>query len=89
MFAHHGRCSRRSFLFGAAAFSCTARASQSYLEAKALYLVLAPSNLGLRPEPGGKEPGTWQAPAAIYDPTRDAHDRYAAPIVAALKGAFT
>ena len=27
-------------------------------------LVLAPSNLGLRPE-GGKEPGTWEAPRVL------------------------
>ena len=65
MFAHHGRYSRRGFLLGAAAFGCTARAAQSHLEAKALYLVLAPSNLGLRLEPNGMEPGTWQAPAAL------------------------
>ena len=33
-------------------------------KAPAVRLVLAPSNLGLRPE-NGKEPGTWQAPRVL------------------------
>lgn len=34
---------------------------------KNLVLVLAPSNLGLRPNEDGTEPGTWRAPAALME----------------------
>jgi hypothetical protein len=30
-------------------------------------LILAPSNLGLRPTESGGQPGTWQAPQALVD----------------------
>jgi arginase len=35
--------------------------------AKRISLVLAPSNLGLRPTERGDEPGTWQAPQSLLD----------------------
>ena len=45
-------------------------------EAKRVSLVLAPSNLGLRPE-NGRQPGTWRAPQVLMSAgLRDALDAY-------------
>ena len=35
--------------------------------AKKLTIILAPSNLGLRPNENGSEPGTWRAPQVLMD----------------------
>ena len=39
---------------------------------KGIALIKAPSNLGLRPPPSGREPGTWQAPAVLAGAGLDA-----------------
>ena len=49
----------------AALFTC-AGARAIAQTARPVTLVLAPSNLGLRPE-NGRQPGTWRAPAALMD----------------------
>ena len=54
------KLSRRSFLLGSVALATMARG-----RAKALHLILAPSNLGLSPEANGAEPGTWRAPEVL------------------------
>jgi len=56
--------SRRGFLLGTALAALAWRAPARARE-KALHLVLAPSNLGLRPEENGAEPGTWRAPEVL------------------------
>src|SRR4051812_19210752 len=60
--AHH-RHSRRSFLLGSAGLAAPAWRAAG--RQTALHLVLAPSNLGLRPEENGAEPGAWQAPEVL------------------------
>ena len=42
------------------------RASAAISGSAPVSLILAPSNLGLRPE-DGKEPGTWRAPQVLFD----------------------
>ena len=60
------RYSRRSFLLGGMALATLARrAPATAAPEKTLHLVLAPSNLGLRPESDEPEPGTWRAPQAL------------------------
>jgi arginase len=59
------RCSRRSFLVGAVVLAAMARRVPANGREKARHLVLAPSNLGLRPEEDGAEPGTWRAPEML------------------------
>jgi arginase len=57
--------SRRHFSLLAGSLFLGARHAQSAgPKPPAVRVVLAPSNLGLRPE-GGKEPGTWQAPRVL------------------------
>jgi len=59
-------CSRRSFLLGGAALATVARRGPiAANERSPRHLVLAPSNLGLRPESSEPEPGTWRAPAVL------------------------
>ena len=66
MFASNPRsCSRRRLLFGSLALAVVARRAPTHDVAKALQLVLAPSNLGLRPEEDGTEPGAWRAPEVL------------------------
>ena len=43
------------------------QASSSQAEAKRVSLILAPSNLGLRPTESGGQPGTWRAPQVLMD----------------------
>jgi len=43
------------------------RASASQPKPKMISLVLAPSNLGLRPTESGGQPGAWRAPQALMD----------------------
>jgi arginase len=57
--------SRRSFLLGGVALATMARRAPARAHEKARHLVLAPSNLGLRPEEDGTEPGTWRAPEVL------------------------
>lgn len=76
------RMTRRQFNFfaGAALFgSRAARAARAAQEARLpVSLVLAPSNLGLRPE-RGRQPGTWRAPQVLMEAgLRDALDAVAA-----------
>jgi arginase len=49
-----------------AALIACAGARAEVQTARPVTLVLAPSNLGLRPE-NGREPGTWRAPAVLMD----------------------
>jgi arginase len=57
--------SRRHFSLLAGSLFLGARHAQAATpKAPEVRVVLAPSNLGLRPE-GGKEPGTWQAPRVL------------------------
>lgn len=57
--------SRRSFLLGAGALAALAGRASAQTRQRARYLVLAPSNLGLRPEVNGREPGSWRAPDVL------------------------
>ncbi len=41
--------------------------TSSRAERRRISLVLAPSNLGLRPTENGSQPGTWRAPQALMD----------------------
>jgi arginase len=60
------RCSRRSFLFGGISLAVMARRrAAAGVGERPRHLVLAPSNLGLRPEDNGAEPGAWQAPDVL------------------------
>jgi arginase len=43
------------------------QASSAQAKTKGISLVLAPSNLGLRPTESGGQPGTWRAPQALMD----------------------
>ena len=58
-------CSRRGFLLGGVALAAMARRAPARAHEKTRYLVLAPANLGLRPEEDGSEPGTWRAPEVL------------------------
>lgn len=40
-------------------------ATKLLAQGKPLSIILAPSNLGLRPQKGGQQPGTWRAPQAL------------------------
>src|SRR5579862_9658338 len=57
--------SRRSFLLGGGALAALALRAPAEARERARHLVLAPSNLGLRPEESGAEPGTWRAPEVL------------------------
>jgi arginase len=61
----HHLHSRRSFLLGSAALAAPAWRARAADRQMALHLVLAPSNLGLRPEENGAEPGAWRAPEVL------------------------
>jgi arginase len=43
------------------------QASSAQAKTKSVSLILAPSNLGLRPTESGGQPGTWRAPQALMD----------------------
>ena len=43
------------------------QASSAQAKTKGISLVLAPSNLGLRPTENGGQPGTWRAPQVLMD----------------------
>jgi arginase len=58
---------RRAFgLLAGGALLCGWRAGRAHAGARSVGLILAPSNLGLRPE-GGQQPGTWRAPQVLMD----------------------
>jgi arginase len=59
------RCSRRCFLLGGAALATVARGVPAAARERPRHLLLAPSNLGLRPESNEPEPGTWRAPQVL------------------------
>ena len=59
------RCSRRGFLLGGSALAALAWGAPVEARERARHLVLAPSNLGLRPEENGAEPGCWRAPEVL------------------------
>ena len=61
----HGRHSRRSFLLGSLALATLARRGPAAAHERTRHLILAPSNLGLRPEGNEPEPGTWRAPEVL------------------------
>ncbi|HEY0801795.1 MAG TPA: arginase family protein [Steroidobacteraceae bacterium] len=54
---------RRDIIFGVGAFAAMAAFSHERIS-REIALVLAPTNLGLRPNETGKPPGTWRAPDA-------------------------
>lgn len=56
---------RRSMQVAAAALMTMAPAARLLAREKALSIILAPSNLGLRPPDVGHQPGTWRAPQAL------------------------
>ena len=58
---------RRQFgMIASAVMLAGRRASAATPGSTPISLILAPSNLGLRPE-NGKEPGTWRAPHVLFD----------------------
>ena len=58
---------RRQFgMIASAVMLAGRRASAATPGSAPISLILAPSNLGLRPE-NGKEPGTWRAPQVLFD----------------------
>ena len=58
---------RRQFgMIASAVVLAGRRASATTPGSMPISLILAPSNLGLRPE-NGKEPGTWRAPHVLFD----------------------
>ena len=58
---------RRAFALAAgASILATVRAGQPSVRRKDVAIVLAPTNLGLRPEDGA-QPGTWRAPQSLLD----------------------
>lgn len=57
---------RREFTMGVGAALSMAYVEASYADAQRITLVLAPSNLGLRPE-RGSQPGTWRAPQVLMN----------------------
>jgi arginase len=59
---------RREFTLMAAAAAFTGyRPGEPEPKAKSISLVLAPSNLGLRPTENGGQPGAWRAPQVLVD----------------------
>ena len=56
---------RRSMKIAAAALMTIAPAARLLAREKALSIILAPSNLGLRPPDVGHQPGTWRAPQVL------------------------
>lgn len=61
--------SRRAFAVSAAGFLIgggNAQKSKSPMTKRRIDLIGAPSNLGLRPNEDGSEPGTWRAPAVLF-----------------------
>jgi len=60
---HSGR--RKLLLMAGAALLPISRAHSQQSKSKRISLVLAPSNLGLRPTESGGEPGTWRAPEVL------------------------
>jgi hypothetical protein len=59
---------RREFaIMAGAAVLPSLQASPSQAKPKSISLVLAPSNLGLRPTESGGEPGAWRASQALMD----------------------
>jgi arginase len=59
------RCSRRTFLLAGGAFAALGKRAPAEAGHRQRHLLLAPSNLGLRPEAAGAEPGTWRAPQVL------------------------
>lgn len=57
---------RREFTIGVGAALSAAYVAPSQADAQRVTLVLAPSNLGLRPERGA-QPGTWRAPQVLVN----------------------
>jgi arginase len=57
----------RRALIGGGVLAAIVPATASRANTTALEIVLAPSNLGLRPPAPGHEPGTWRAPAALLE----------------------
>ena len=68
---------RREFSMAASAMLLgRSREAAGQPQAVRINLILAPSNLGLRPE-NGREPGTWQAPRVLMEAgLREALDAY-------------
>jgi arginase len=59
---------RRKFtIMAGATVLASWQASSAQAKTKGISLVLAPSNLGLRPTESGGQPGTWRAPQALMD----------------------
>lgn len=56
---------RRSMQVAAAALMTMVPAARLLARGKALSIILAPSNLGLRPPDVGHQPGTWRAPQVL------------------------
>ena len=56
---------RRSMQVATAALMTMAPAARLLAREKALTIILAPSNLGLRPPDVGHQPGTWRAPQTL------------------------
>lgn len=59
------RPSRRSFLLGGVALATMTKHAPAVIDGGTRHLVLAPSNLGLRPQSNEPEPGTWRAPEVL------------------------
>src|SRR5690242_4167233 len=59
------RSSRRSFMLGGFALATLRGRAPAATREQTRHLVLAPSNLGLRPESYEPEPGTWRAPEVL------------------------
>ena len=60
------RISRRDFGLAAAAALLAPRPARAAATERPIDLILAPTNLGLRPE-NGAQPGTWQAPRVLME----------------------
>jgi arginase len=56
---------RRRFVQNAAALMTLASAWRLLAASKSVSIILAPSNLGLRPSQPGHQPGTWRAPEIL------------------------
>lgn len=56
---------RRETFVGGMAVAAASRALAAMADCARPVLILAPSNLGLRPNGDGSEPGTWAAPAVL------------------------
>jgi arginase len=59
----NSRLTRRAFSLGSVCLAGLAQAARR--SPRAVGIVTAPSNLGLRPNGKGKEPGTWRAPEVL------------------------